>query len=113
MLFELSITNSNDWNDRNGIAYLYAENRPSVPGYGDVCATKKFVELLAEDPQDVRADVFLAPSADKKHVFNGAKVLQMVMYVILMYLFFVFQKFISMQLRQLLNQVTRQRLHSI
>lgn len=74
MLFELSITNSNDWNDRNGIAYLYAENRPSVPGYGDVCATKKFVELLAEDPQDVRANVFLAPSADKKHVFNGAKV---------------------------------------
>ena len=41
---------------------------------GDVCATKSFVELLAEDPQDVRANVFLAPSADKKKVFNGAKV---------------------------------------
>ena len=74
MLFELSVTNSQDWTDREGIAYMYAENRPDVPGYGDVCATKSFVELLAEDPQDVRANVFLAPSADKKKVFNGAKV---------------------------------------
>ena len=40
MLFELSVTNSQDWNDREGIAYMYAENRPDVPGYGDVCATK-------------------------------------------------------------------------
>ena len=40
MLFELSVTNSQDWNDRVGIAYIYAENRPDLPGYGDVCATK-------------------------------------------------------------------------
>ena len=29
---------------------------------------------MQNDPQDVRANVFLAPSADKKKVFNGAKV---------------------------------------
>ena len=66
MLFELSVTNSQDWNDREGIAYMYAENRPDVPGYGDVCATKSFVELLAEDPQDVRANVFLAHQLIKR-----------------------------------------------
>ena len=74
MLFELSVTNNKDWNDREGIAYLYAENRPDIAGYGDVCATKSFVKLLAQDSLDVRANVFLAPYSDKKKVFNGARV---------------------------------------
>lgn len=74
MLFELSITNTSDWNDREGIAYMYAENRSDIPGYGDVVASKQFVDLLAQDPKDVRADVFLAPSKDAANKFNGAKV---------------------------------------
>lgn len=74
MLFELSITNSNDWVDRPGIAYLYHENNSISPGYTEVCATKQFVNILAEDPNDVRINVFLAPEADGDSIFNGAKV---------------------------------------
>ena len=59
MLFELSVTNTKDWNDRDGIAYLYAESGDNGVGYSDVCATKNFVDLLAQDPADIRADVFL------------------------------------------------------
>lgn len=74
MLFEIPVTNTKDWNDREGIAYLYAENRPDVPGYGEAVANKNFLALLAQDPNDVRADVFLAPSNDSKNIFHGAKV---------------------------------------
>lgn len=74
MLFEFSITGSTDWTDREGIAYAYAENGGTYPGYGEVVATKSFVTMLASDPNDVRNDVFLAPTADKKNIFNGAKV---------------------------------------
>jgi len=57
MLFEIAITGSTDWTDREGIAYLYNED-----GYADVIATKKFLDLLNEDPKDVRLGVFLAPT---------------------------------------------------
>ena len=75
MLFELSVTNTKDWNDRDGIAYLYAEDGDNGVGYSDVCATKNFVDLLAQDPADIRADVFLKATADEgDKVFGGAKV---------------------------------------
>ena len=57
MLFEIAITGSTDWTDREGIAYLYNED-----GYADIIATKKFLDLLNEDPNDVRLGVFLAPT---------------------------------------------------
>ena len=57
MLFEIAITGSTDWTDREGIAYLYNED-----GYADIIATKKFLDLLNEDPDDVRLGVFLAPT---------------------------------------------------
>jgi tetratricopeptide (TPR) repeat protein len=75
IMFELGITNSTDWTDRNGIAYLYSENGSKVsPGYGDLVATKSFVDMLTSDPTDVRNNVFRAADADKSNVFNGAKV---------------------------------------
>lgn len=37
MLFEIAITGSTDWTDREGIAYLYNED-----GYADIIATKNF-----------------------------------------------------------------------
>lgn len=74
MLFELNITGSTDWTDREGIAYLYAENGATYGGYGDIVATKTFVDSLSADPQDVRNNIFLAPEADDNNVFNGAKV---------------------------------------
>lgn len=74
MLFELSINNNNDWTDREGIAYMYAENGGDAPGYGDVIATKSFVDALKSDPNDVRNDIFLAAKADNQNVFGGEKV---------------------------------------
>jgi tetratricopeptide (TPR) repeat protein len=54
-LFELSITNTTDWTDREGIAYLYSEN-----GYADAIVTKSFIDKLkADDPNDVRLGVIL------------------------------------------------------
>ncbi len=41
MLFEIAITGSTDWTDREGIAYLYNED-----GYADIIATKKFLIYL-------------------------------------------------------------------
>lgn len=60
MIFELVIKDTNDWTDRNGIAYLYSENSDYRVGYSDVVATKNFVDMLASDPEDVRNNVFYA-----------------------------------------------------
>lgn len=60
MMFELVINDTNDWTDRNGIAYLYSENSIAQVGYSDVVATKSFVDLLSSDPEDVRNKVFYA-----------------------------------------------------
>lgn len=56
MIFEITITGSTDWTDREGIAYLYNED-----GYADIVTTKKFLDMLNEDPNDVRHGLFLAP----------------------------------------------------
>ena len=63
MIFELVINDTNDWTDRVGIAYLYSENAGA--GYGDVVATKNFVNMLSSDPKDVRNDVFYASANEK------------------------------------------------
>lgn len=43
-LFEIGITNTNDWTDRGGIAYLYNQN-----GYAEAHITKAFYDLLNKD----------------------------------------------------------------
>jgi tetratricopeptide (TPR) repeat protein len=75
MIFEFVINNNNDWTDREGIAYLYRENGSSVSGYGDLIVTKKFVDMLASDPQDVRNNIIIAAeSAKGKAGFGTNKV---------------------------------------
>lgn len=70
MIFEIAITGSTDWTDREGIAYLYNED-----GYSDIVATQKFLNLLNEDPQDIRQNIFLAPvSDDYKKSYGDNKV---------------------------------------
>ncbi len=55
MLFELLNTSSDDWTDREGIAYLYNED-----GYDDAIVTKAFCDLLQADSNDVRLTAMLA-----------------------------------------------------
>lgn len=69
IMFEMSITNSTDWTDRPGVAYLYAEAAGTNPGYGDLIATKSFVDMLSSDPNDIRNGVFLSPTAAADTVF--------------------------------------------
>ena len=45
MIFELVNSGSDDWADREGIAYLYHED-----GYAAAICTKSFVDMLAQDP---------------------------------------------------------------
>ena len=54
MIFELINNGSDDWADREGIGYLLNEQ-----GYADAICTKSFVDMLAQDPSDVRLDVIL------------------------------------------------------
>ena len=62
-LFELSITNTTDWTDREGIAYLYSES-----GYADEIVTKSFIDKLkADDANDVRLGIIL-PSTISNHI---------------------------------------------
>ncbi len=60
-LFRLNVTGSTDNNDLNGIGNLQQRD-----GYGDMVATKKFVEMLTSDPNDVRNSVFIAADASRK-----------------------------------------------
>ncbi len=55
-IFEIVMTSTNDWVDREGIANLYNES-----GYADMIMTKKFLELMSEDMEDCRWGVMLAP----------------------------------------------------
>lgn len=71
IMFEISINNSTDWTDRNGIAYLYADKDGVSPGYGDVIVTKNFSDMLISDPNDIRNDVLLAAGSGR---FDGRKV---------------------------------------
>ena len=54
MIFELINNGSDDWADSEGIGYLLNEQ-----GYADAICTKSFVDMLAQDPSDVRLDVIL------------------------------------------------------
>lgn len=64
MIFELVNNGTDDWADREGIAYLYHED-----GYADAICTKSFVDELSKDVNDVRNSVIL-PVQEK---FNDKK----------------------------------------
>lgn len=72
VLFEISITSTEDWTDREGIAYLYNEN-----GYNDAHITKSFYDFLNKEyTNDVRLNTLAAGVKDDKafsHLF-GKKV---------------------------------------
>uniref|UniRef100_A0AB33IWE1 RagB/SusD family nutrient uptake outer membrane protein n=3 Tax=unclassified Prevotella TaxID=2638335 RepID=A0AB33IWE1_9BACT len=80
MLFELSITNSTDWTDREGIAYLLTENTDAkdvAGGYGDLVVTKAFSDVLSSDAKDVRNKILLKATASaevKAKQFEGRAV---------------------------------------
>lgn len=61
LIFEIINFNSDDWADREGIAYLYNED-----GYADAICTKSFVDMVSEDPNDVRLDIILPAQYDEK-----------------------------------------------
>ncbi len=73
IIFEMSINNNTDWTDREGIAYLYADNKGSSPGYGDVIVTKKFSDMLTSDPLDIRNNILVSPG-DVASRYAGFKV---------------------------------------
>lgn len=54
MLFEIINASENDWSDREGVAYLANEN-----GYADYIVTKSFLDMMNEDPNDVRNGILL------------------------------------------------------
>lgn len=55
MIFEIVNKGTDDWVDRESIGYLMAED-----GYSDMVLTKKFVDELNSDPNDIRIGVTLA-----------------------------------------------------
>jgi tetratricopeptide (TPR) repeat protein len=59
IMFEFVINSTSDWVDMEGISYLMHED-----GYADMVVTKKFLDLLNEDPKDVRHGILL-PSTTK------------------------------------------------
>lgn len=67
VMFEISINNTNDWTDREGIAYLYAENSSISPGYSDVIITKSFADMLVSDPSDIRNKALLPSEKNTKY----------------------------------------------
>lgn len=60
-LFRLNVAGSTDNNDLNGIGNLQQRD-----GYKEMVATKKFVDMLSADANDVRNDMFLPATADKE-----------------------------------------------
>lgn len=56
-LFRLNVSGSTDNNDLNGIGNLQGRD-----GYKEMVATKKFVDMLSADANDVRNNMFLAPA---------------------------------------------------
>lgn len=60
-LFRLNVAGSTDNNDLNGIGNLQQRD-----GYKEMVATKKFVDMLTSDPEDVRNDMFLHATAAKE-----------------------------------------------
>lgn len=54
MIFEIINNGTDDWADREGIAYLYHED-----GYADAICTKSFIDMMKEDANDVRIEAIL------------------------------------------------------
>ncbi len=70
MIFEILNVSTDDYTDREGIAYLYNEN-----GYDDAIATKAFCDLLQADSNDVRLTAMLASvNKDLKEIYGSNKV---------------------------------------
>ena len=65
-LFRLNVAGSTDNNDLNGIGNLQQRE-----GYKEMVATKKFVDMLTSDPEDVRNDMFLPATAAKEVATYG------------------------------------------
>ena len=65
-LFRLNVAGSTDNNDLNGIGNLQQRD-----GYKEMVATKKFVDMLTSDPEDVRNDMFLPATAVKEVATYG------------------------------------------
>lgn len=65
-LFRLNVAGSTDSNDLNGIGNLQQRE-----GYKEMVATKKFVDMLTSDPEDVRNDMFLPATAPKEVATYG------------------------------------------
>lgn len=65
-LFRLNVAGSTDNNDLNGIGNLQQRD-----GYEEMVATKKFVDMLTSDPEDVRNDMFLPATAAKEVATYG------------------------------------------
>lgn len=63
MLFEIVNYSRDNWTDREGIANLM-----NPKGYGDVIATKAFIDMLATTPDDVRHGLFLEKEEDNPNV---------------------------------------------
>lgn len=65
-LFRLNVAGSTDSNDLNGIGNLQQRD-----GYKEMVATKKFVDMLTSDPEDVRNGMFLPATAAKEVATYG------------------------------------------
>lgn len=65
-LFRLNVAGSTDSNDLNGIGNLQQRD-----GYKEMVATKKFVDMLTSDPEDVRNGLFLPATAAKEVATYG------------------------------------------
>lgn len=69
-LFRISVTSNDDNNDLNGIGNLQQQS-----GYGEMVATKKFVDMLSSDENDIRNDIFeVSEIEEEKPVFGTNKV---------------------------------------
>ena len=71
MIFELVNKSEDDWTDREGIAYLMNED-----GYADFIATKSFLALMEEDPDDIRNNILIPAQSDEDLMkeFGNAKI---------------------------------------
>lgn len=65
-LFRISVTDNKDNNDLEGIGNLQQQD-----GYAEMVATKKFVEMLSADANDVRNDIFEPTSIDEEKSTYG------------------------------------------
>lgn len=65
-LFRLNVAGSTDSNDLNGIGNLQQRE-----AYKEMVATKKFVDMLTSDPEDVRNEMFLPATAAKEVATYG------------------------------------------